>query len=297
MTKQISTITRRFYSYQKERFPMIILALSLFPAILSSGAIVATHPSILKALLAVLASIAYLLHIRVIDEHRDFHHDNTHHVSRPIQTGLISKKELGKIDILSIAILLGVALVSGVYATGVALFMLFYSYLAGKEFFIGEKIRKYFFFYNAINLVQMLLMQIFVYLIFTNNLSLNTLLITHFLFTTVGTIIFEFVRKVKIPGDDGTGKDTYTWHLGFGNSIVIYIILALANVFLFLRVTNLISTHHFTWLIFAGLLVIILISQAVIHWVKKKRLTDQLLQLSFLLSYGILNLIIYFIKL
>ena len=297
MTKQTSTIAKRFYSYQKERFPMIILALSLFPAILSSGAIVATHPSILKAFLAVVASIAYLLHIRVIDEHRDFHHDNTHHVSRPVQTGLISKKELGKIDILSIVVLLGVALFSGVYATGVAVFMLFYSYLAGKEFFIGEKIRQYFFFYNAINLVQMLLMQVFVYLIFTNTLSLNALLIAHFLFTTVGTIIFEFVRKVKIPGDDGTGRDTYTWHLGFGNSIIIYVMLALANVFLFLRVADLISNQHFTWLIFSGLLGIILISQAVIHWIKKKRLTDQLLQLSFLLSYGILNLIIYFIKL
>jgi len=287
MTKQTSTIAKRFYSYQKERFPMIILALSLFPAILSSGAVVASHPNILKALLAVAASIAYLLHIRIIDEHRDF---------RPVQTGLISKKELGKIDILTIITLLGVALFSSVYATGVAVFMLFYSYLAGKEFFIGEKVRQYFFFYNAINLVQMLLMQIFVYLIFTNNLSLNALLIAHFLFTTVGTIIFEFVRKVKIPGDDGTGKDTYTWHLGFGNSIVVYVILALTNVFLFLRVVNLISDQHFTWSIFSGLLGIILILQAVIHWVKKKRHTDQLLQLSFLLSYGILNLIIYFIK-
>lgn len=297
MKRQSLTILDRFYSYQKERFPMIILAFSLFPALLSSGVVVFSHPSILKAIMALVASIAYLLHIRVIDEHRDFGHDNTHHISRPVQTGLISRKELQKIDIIAIFVLLGIAALSGGYAILLAIVMLFYSYLAGKEFFLGEKIRQYFFFYNSINLVQMLLMQVFVYLIFTNALSLNALLVAHFLFTTVGTIIFEFVRKLKIPGDDGTGKDTYTWHLGFSNSIVIYIVLALTNIFLFFRVANLISTQPFTWLIFPVLLGTIVILLAVIHWIKRKRLTDQLLQLSFLLSYGILNLVIYFRKL
>ena len=194
MKTQSITILNRFYSYQKERFPMIILTLSLFPAILSSGVVVSSHPSILKALMALIASVAYLLHIRVIDEHRDFGHDSTHHVTRPIQTGLISKKELQKIDILAVAVLLGIAIISGGYALLLAITMLCYSYFAGKEFFLGEKIRQYFFFYNGVNLVQMILMQFFVYLIFTNTLPLGSLLFAHFLFTTIGTILFEFMR-------------------------------------------------------------------------------------------------------
>jgi hypothetical protein len=275
---------------------MIILAFSLFPAILSSGAVLVAHPPILRAAMALIASILYLLHIRVIDEHRDFHHDNTHHTHRPVQTGVISKEELGKIDIVAVIILIGIAAFSGTYALGLAFVMLFYSYLAGKEFFFGEKIRQYFFFYNVVNLVQMLLMQLFVYAVFVGAFSFNRLVLAHFLFTTVGTITFEFVRKLKVPGDDGTGKDTYTWHLGFGTSIISYIILALTNIFLFLKVVRLISNQSLAWLILSGFLGIILLLLGVIHWIKRKHLTDQLLQLSFLLSYGILNLIIYFLK-
>lgn len=297
MKKQSSKIINRFHSYQKERFPMIVLAISLFPAILSSGIVVSSDPSIFKAILALIAAIAYLLHIRVIDEHRDFDHDNTHHNNRPVQLGLISKKELQKIDVLSILVLLGIAILSGGYAILMVIIMLFYSYLAGKEFFLGEKIHQHFFFYNSINLVQMLLMQVFVYFIFTNTLSLSALLVTHFLFTTTGTIIFEFMRKVKIPGEDGTGKDTYTWHLGFSNSIITYIILAFINILLFIRITSLISTRPLTWLIFSGFLTTAIVLVAVIHYIKRKKLTDQLLQLSFLLCYGILNLVIYFVKL
>jgi hypothetical protein len=297
MKKQSSKIISRFFSYQKERFPMIILAFSLFPALLSSGVVVSSHPSIFKAIMALIASIAYLLHIRIIDEHRDFDHDNTHHIGRPVQAGLISRKELKEIDVLAISTLLGVAILSGRYAILLVIIMLSYSYFAGKEFFLGEKVRQHFFIYNSINLVQMLLMQLFIYTIFIEVFSFNQIVLAHFLFTTVGTIIFEFVRKLKIPGDDGTGKDTYTWHLGFNNSIIIYIILVLTNIFLFFRVIILISTKPSIWLIFCGFLATMAMLFAVIHWMKRKQLTDRLLQLSFLLSYGILNLIIYFIKL
>ncbi len=295
MTKQLSLFAKHFYLYQKKRFPIFILALSLFPAILSSGAVVTSYPAIPAALMALVASIAYLLHIRVIDEHRDFHHDNIHHTDRPVQAGLISRKELEVIDMLSIAVLLLVAIVSGVYACILAIIMLFYSYLAGREFFIGEKIRKYFFFYNAINLAQMLLMQLFVYVIFVSTVSFSRLVLMHFLFTTVGTVTFEFMRKLKVPGEDGSGQDTYTWHLGFGASIIIYIILTLTNILLFLRVIALIASPSFTWLIFSGFLSMILMFLALFHWLKKKHFTDQLLQMSFLLSYAILNLIIYFL--
>lgn len=293
MIKQQYSILRRFYFYQKERFPVAVLVVSLFPAILSSGAVVGTH-AVLNAVMAVLASLAYLLHIRIIDEHRDFHHDNIHHTNRPVQVGLISQWELGRIDVLAVSILLAVALVSGIPAFGLSVAMLGYSYLAGKEFFLGDKIKEHFFFYNTVNIVQMLLMQLFVYAVFAEAFSFERLILAHFLFTTVGTITFEFIRKVKIPGGDGTGKDTYTWHLGFSNSIVVYLSLVLIDILLFLHMANSVFIQKDQSLIFASFLGIIPMLLAVVHWVKKTRFTDQLLQLSFLLSYGLFNLIIYY---
>jgi len=296
MIKRTLKISSRFYAYQKDRFPLIILAISLFPAILSSGAIMSYHPTFLQMGYALIASITYLLHIRIIDEHRDFDHDNVHHSTRPLQIGLISKDELRYVDILAVSIFIFTAINIGYLALAVAIIMLGYSYLAEKEFFIGEKIRRYFFGYNAVNLVQMLLMQVFVYTVFANPFPFNKLIIFHFLFTSIGTIIFEFVRKLKIPGDDGSGKDTYTWYLGFNRSISIYQALLFLNATLFFLVATTISTHTIILLFFAFGLAILTVPSILIHKRKKTHLTDQIMQLSFLLLYGVFNIAIYFLK-
>ena len=297
MIKKTLTVAKKFYSYQQERFPLIVLALSLFPAVLSSGAIISTNLTIFQGVSALVASLAYLLHIRVIDEHRDFGHDNAHHITRPVQSGVISKRELQYVDVVAVLLLIIIAAVVGVRAFIIVAIMLAYSYLAGREFFIGEDIRRHFFIYNGINLIQMLLMQLFVYAVFANPFPFSTLIWAHFLFTTVGTIIFEFVRKVKRPGDDGTGKDTYTWYLGFNNSLIIYSLLLLLNTLLFFWTAALISPHKISVLVFSLSLAGFAYLAVLVHWAKKTRQTDQLMQLSFLILYGIFNIAIYFLAL
>lgn len=295
MIKKTLTLSKKFHSYQRERFPIIVLTLSLFPAVLSSGVIVSANPTILQGFLALFASVAYLLHIRIIDENRDFGHDNQHHITRPVQSGIISKQELKYIDFVAVFLLITIAAVAGVWALVMVIIMLVYSYLAGKEFFMGEGIRRHFFIYNGINLVQMLLMQLFVYTVFAKPFPFNTLILTHFIFTTVGTVVFEFLRKLKRPGDDGTGKDTYTWYLGFHNSLLIYSLLLSINTILFFLIATLITPHTIYALIFSVALVTTAYFAVLLHWVKKTRETDQLMQLSFLLVYGIFNITIYFL--
>ena len=274
---------------------MAILGLSLLPAALSSAVIVAADSTAIQVVLAVISSLAYLLHIRVIDEHRDYGHDNVHHTTRPVQAGVISREELRYVDFVAVAILVVIAAIAGSSAFIVAVIMLIYSYLAGKEFFVGEKIRRRFFIYNGANLVQMLLMQVFVYSVFANPIPLNILVLTHFLFTTVGTIVFEFVRKLKIPGDDGTGEDTYTWYLGFNNSIVIYLFLVLLNAALFFKIAIMLSPHVTDILIFSACATALVCCPVLIHWLKRTYQTDQLMQLAFLVIYGVFNLTIYFL--
>jgi hypothetical protein len=287
--------TKKFYAYQKERFPIVILGLSLLPAALSSAVIVSTHSTAMQITSAVIASLAYLLHIRIIDEHRDFEHDNMHHAVRPIQTGIISKEELRYVDIIAIAVLLFIALTAGYTALIIAGLMLGYAYFAGKEFFVGEKIRNHFFVYNGVNLVQMLLMQLFVYSIFAGFLPFNQLVILHFLFTTTGTVIFELVRKLKIPGEDGTGRDTYTYYIGFNTAMIIYLLLIIFNASIFFTIVSQLAEPMSlvpSISLFVTLLAFISVS---VHWIKKAKLTDQLMQLSFLSLYGLFNLVIYFV--
>lgn len=295
MIQKTFNVAKRFNAYQRERFPIIILAISLLPAIFSSAVIVSTHPTVLGGVAALLASVAYLLHIRVIDEHRDFEHDNHHHSNRPVQVNTISMNQLHRVDLVAVIILMAIAVMAGMRALIVMAIMLLYSYLAGKEFFVGERIRRHFFVYNAVNLVQMLLMQVFVYSIFSNSLQFSLIIGIHFLFTTVGSIVIEFVRKLKIPGDDGTGMDTYTWYFGFYKSLLIYSVLVLLNAVLFFWLSTAISSHIVGVLILTLCLLGYAYFGVILHWIKRTQRTSQMMQLSFLSMYGILNIVIYFL--
>lgn len=290
----MTTLLGRFYLYQKIRFPIIMLSLGLLPALLSTAAIVAKNPSLLQIASGLIASILYLLHIRVIDEKRDFHHDSIYHKSRPLQTGLISMKGLQIIDMYAVVIFLGIAILAGIYTFMLGLIMLSYSIVASKEFFMGEKFRQHFFLYNFINTNQSFILQLFAYSFFSGFIPFTTLVLLHFILTCIGTIVFEFVRKVKLPGMDGTGKDTYTWYLGFNNAIMIYIILAFLATVFFYQIMVLVTLHNIFWIFLSVVLFGVTLLTALIHLFKKTVKTEQLMQLSFVIIYAIFNLVIFY---
>lgn len=285
--------TKNFYIYQKERFPIVVLGLSFLPAILSSGAVVTSQAEFKFVLIALIVSVAYLLHVRIIDEFRDYEHDLRHHKERPVSSGIISLKELRVIDWLAIVAVPLASLYAGPEALLIAVAMLLYSYFARKEFFLGLQFRRYFYLYNAVNLVQMLLLQILVYIIANPSFSFTTLVTVHFLFTTTGTIIFEFLRKVKSPGNDGTGKDTYTWFLGWSKALLIYAAFATFNILFFVKAMFLIQAEITYWIPVAIALVIGTYSTMFINKMRKEEKTNQLMQLSFMVMYGSFNILLF----
>jgi len=287
------TTTKNFYRYQKERFPIIVLGLSFLPAILSSGAVVTAQVELKFVLIALVVSIAYLLHVRIIDEFRDYEHDLEHHKDRPVSTGAITLKELSIIDWLAIVAVPVASLYSSPEALLISLVMLFYSYFARKEFFLGLQFRRHFYLYNAVNLVQMLLLQILVYTIASPSFSFTTLITVHFLFTATGTVIFEFLRKVKSPGHDGTGKDTYTWFLGLNNALLIYASFATLNILLFIKAMFLTQTSITYWIPVSVALVVGTFSTILVNKIRKEDKTNQLMQLSFMVMYGSFNILLF----
>jgi len=292
MTK-LSTTTKNFYLYQKKRFPIILLGLSFIPAILSSGAVVSTHVEFTFVVLALIVSLAYLLHVRIIDDFRDYDHDIEHHKDRPVSTGIITLKELRVIDWVAIAVVITTALYASLQALLITMAMLFYSYFARNEFFLGSQFRKHFYLYNAVNLVQMLLLQILVYIIASKSFSFTTLVAVHFMFTATGTVIFEFLRKVKSPGQDGSGKDTYTWFLGLNKALLIYVTIAILNVSLFIKAMFLIQGEMTYWIPITIILAVGAFGALLIHKVRKAEWTNQLMQLSFMVMYGSFNILLF----
>jgi len=293
MIKSMMNILKRFYIYQNERFPIVLLSLSLFPVVLSSAAVMSKF-MLTNIFLSFFVSLAYIFHIRVNDEYRDFEHDTKHHSTRPLQRGVITLHDLKLINVFAIFVVAFTAIFYGTEAIFIAIIMILYSYFAKYDFFCKEKIRKHFYIYNFVHIIQIFLLQIFVYIIVAHKIQFTEILFFHFLFTLTGTIIFEFARKLKIPGEDGTGTDTYTYYLGFNKSMIFYSIFIFLNVILFSLIYNMIHPaislrlYFFLSLIIFGLSILL-------HWVKKMSVTDKLMQGIFLLIYAIYNVSIFVI--
>ena len=287
----ITALIKRLHEYQSERFPLAAILISLIPAVFSTAALGGGGDVRLYAA-ALISSVAYLFHIRVIDERRDFAHDALHHRDRPVQSGRITKTELRRLDIISVAAMLALSAVFGLLPFAAALVLLSYSFLCAHEFFVGERIRRRFFAYNALNLVQMLLLQVFMYVLFGVS-SVVGVIVLHFIFTAFGSALLEVVRKIKTPGHDGTGRDTYSHHLGFGGSLALFTGMVALQCVAFAGLAWEIGAS--TSALLLGLLFAILAGLSALSYYRRQSSgAEKTLQVALLVSYAIQNLIIFY---
>ena len=278
----------RFNAYQRERFPVLLVIGSLFLPILSSAAVVGNFHAI-GIITCLVITFLYLVLIRITDELRDYEHDLIFHPERPVSSGVVSTAELSRIGIVASILFLALSATAGIASLVMAGVLLVYTYSAGKEFFLAHIIRQRFFIYNAVNLVQMVLMQVYVYVLL-GNLLISELIIAHLLFTTVGTLTFELLRKLKRPGEDGAGRDTYTWYLGFGRALGTYLILTVLTAVTFGTVAFLMQ-GVFPTLIALGI-VLVAGGAAWKHYRVRSVSSEVLLQAAYAGMYGIGNALI-----
>lgn len=286
-------IFSRFNFYQKERFPLAVLFFTTASIALSSSAVIPRQINLIHLTEVFVAVMVYLFHIRVIDEQRDYHHDNQHHKFRPIQKGVISIKELESIDLLGILIFLAIATAGGSSALIIALVVLFYSFIAAKDFFGGEKLREAFFLYNALSMVQLLFLQLFVYTLLAGKFYFSQAVLVHLAFVLASSILIEIVRKIKIGPEESTGRDTYSWRISFGGSLLAYSLFAVFNYAVFL---GLVYSFNTSCLVFSTSLALVLslLAAAFFHYLKRDKKSEKVLLFFNIVFYVGLNLIIYF---
>lgn len=233
-------IIKRLNIYQKERFPILVLLFTTTSVILSSTAVsipLKDNPlNYLNGMIvAFVTLILFMFHIRVLDEYRDYKFDSKYHTERPVQRGVISLKELLILDVIGLIlqatiniIYLDLGFISWLVAFG-------YTFLAGNDFFLKKWLRKKFYLYNLLNLLQMLFLQIYLYIIIVHSLKFeNILLIIHFIFVLLNIGLLEFGRKLKTRSEEGAGNDTYSSRMGIKKASFIYIFICLLIYALFL---------------------------------------------------------------
>jgi hypothetical protein len=139
-------------------------------------------------------------------------------------------------------------------------------------------------------------MQCFVYTLFFTFIKSTEFIIAHFIFTAVGTIIFEFVRKLKLPGADGGGDDTYTYYLGFERSVYIFIALSVLNLLAFWWLLSVFATKMFIIITISVLGFVSIIIASLKHIKNKSNKTELFMQSAFLLVYSVLNIAVYILN-
>lgn len=287
------SLAARFFRYQEERFPIKILAFTTIAVVLSSAAVLAYKITLPEVILNYFSCLVFLLHVRVIDESRDFRHDNEFHPERPVQRGVISVRELFLIDLVVSPVFIFTCFYYRGPALSYGLALLLFSFVAWKDFFAGRFLRRFFYLYNGINMLQMVLLQLFIYAVFTGSYLITKVMWIHLLFVMFNTIIMEFVRKIRTSSEESAGKDTYSWHLGYKRSLYIFYFFSVVNFFTFIWMLYTISPAIKDYFLLSLLLMVLLSISVFLHLRNKKKSSENFLLLSTVLNYVGLNMLIY----
>lgn len=151
-------LMRRFWVFQNERAPLLVLAVL---AVALTAAVGHLHGSLHwpKVVIASTMVVLYLLQIRLTDEPKDFEHDNIHYPDRPVQRGVVTVAELDALKNVAIVVFLGLAAASASWSVMLlAVLQQGYSYLTRREFFIRDWLRRHFLSYQLIHYVQLFIL-------------------------------------------------------------------------------------------------------------------------------------------
>ena len=294
-------IISRFNLYQKERFPLAVLIFTTASVVLSSAAVAipkgnGVFDNLDILIVSFITLILFMFHIRVLDEYKDYRFDSEYHGDRPVQKGIISLKEL---LILNIAGLFVQVLINLFISPTAFLFWLVafgYTIIAGNEFFMGKWIKKKFFLYNFLNLLQLLFLQFYLYEMIEPSFSFkNELLTIHFVFVLFNVGVLEFGRKLKTKDEETKGRDTYSSRLGIKRASSIFIAICLIVYGLFAFMFFKIDGNPFLFLI--SLIALNIVTFSTIYYVHiKNKQSTLILQGIAALFYIAMHLLLVFSK-
>lgn len=238
-----TTLTRaspyplRLRAYLAERFPLVGNVL-LIVAYYSSNqflATVLTNPGqpmrySAHSLMGAVTLLCVFFHLRVFDEHKDFHEDSRHYPDRVLQRGIITLRDLRILGGLAIAVEATLAVLRGPAALTAWLIVLGFSLLMLKEFFIGARLKRRFLLYATTHMLIMPLMALMVFSFTTGRFPWQAPAWFR-AYAFVGffvTFNWEVSRKIRAPEQEIEGVDSYTKLFGlYGAAYMVLLIRVL----------------------------------------------------------------------
>jgi len=166
---------KNLLTYLNERFPLPVtgthsLLTAMFLVAIAQPLSKSPNDSLTTLCIAI-SFLFFMLRMRVTDEFKDASHDGSNYPNRPVQRGIISKRQLVVIGITSLAIELTAVFTAGMFQSklGSAVFYLLilgYSVLTGFEFFIPKYLEKHFNLYFLLHQAIFILYPIWIFNVF-----------------------------------------------------------------------------------------------------------------------------------
>lgn len=231
-----SNLLSRLWQYQHERFPLaqhgLLIAVFSSASVSLSAILRNSHeiPSLLTFAVAFVSSLLLFLQLRIADEFKDFHEDKLYRPYRPVPRGLVSLDELHDVFFVSCAMqaLLAVLLQPALIAILLAIWL----YLAAmtKEFYLGRCLRKHPVAYMVSHMAILPLIDYYVTACewLTHQCDPPGGLVWFLVVSFFNGMVIEIGRKLRAPGEEEIGVETYSALWGLPRATIIWIGIMLA---------------------------------------------------------------------
>jgi len=166
--------------------------------------------------------LAYLFNNRVGDDKRDFEFDSIHYPDRAVQQGTIGLSQLEKLGTLSMAVMAVLSIFFGWISMALVIPVWLFGYWAKRDFSLPERFKhKHYFVYNLLNMLQMLMLQVFVYLSLLNEFEMNQMIWIHVAFVFALSLQVEVTRKIKPK--KSAANDLYSDRMGMNGAFILWL--------------------------------------------------------------------------
>lgn len=238
--------------------------------------------------------LAYLFHNRVADDKRDFEFDMEYYPDRDLQKGIISISFLERASFLMIGLMIIISVSMGQLSIMFFLPLLFYTILAKKDFFFPDNFKiKYLFTYNIINMLQILLLQIFIYVSILEDLILDNILLFHILLVFMLSIQVEITRKTK--SKTSKGNELYSDRIGMKGAIILWMFFGVGSMVISSTICVLLGINIKDILFYEAIIFTICFISGFIYLKNPTSFSENIFWCGLLVSYIGQNLILIYV--
>lgn len=259
------SVPRRFWIYQRERFPLashgLLIAVFSFSTISYSALArgVVRLPDVRAYLVAFASAFLFFLQLRIADEHKDAEEDARFRPYRAVPRGVVSLRELGHVAIA--AALIQAALALWLSPALLPLLLLTWGFLAlmSKEFFVRRWLKAHPITYMWSHMLILPLIDLYGTACdwrvagVAPPAGLVWLLAVSF----CDGFVLEIGRKIRAPEDEETGVETYSWLWGRRRAVAAWL-----GVLLVTGSCALLAAQWIAFALLAGLILLALLLTA-----------------------------------